>query len=198
MKERISYIDVAKGILIIFVVLGHITGTANKCGIVNNYLNHIGYSVARCYAPFYMQAFFFLTGYTSNFSKPIDKFIITSLKKIILPYLIFSCFFSAFNYILFDDDLLFNKWGKEKIFFLVESFWFLPALFIAKVFFYFLYKIDKIWMRLFICLILMVIGISLNNYYYSIYEDYHYHNYFHYRNAMCMVLFMCLGNIFFI
>ena len=75
MKDRIKYIDIAKGILIICVILGHITGIGMEYGGINNsYFEHTGYLLSTLYVPFYMQAFFFISGYTSNFDKPFRPF----------------------------------------------------------------------------------------------------------------------------
>lgn len=58
MKERIEYYDVAKGILILLVVLGHVFET----GIINQYI----YS-------FHMPAFFIISGIMQNYSSVLKK-----------------------------------------------------------------------------------------------------------------------------
>ena len=76
-KQRITYIDVAKGILILFVVYGHIYGHAK-------YLNFASVDWIRqsCnfFIPFYMPCFFVITGFCSSFKKPFLKFIWQSFK----------------------------------------------------------------------------------------------------------------------
>ena len=58
MKERLEYIDTARGILIILVVIGHIW----QAGFVHNFI----YS-------FHMPAFFFISGMLMSHTRAYDK-----------------------------------------------------------------------------------------------------------------------------
>lgn len=77
MTNRLSYIDIAKGIGIFFVIWGHII----LSGPAYNFI----------YA-FHMPLFFFLSGFvfSKNKYKNIKEFLIKKLKTLILPYMVLS------------------------------------------------------------------------------------------------------------
>lgn len=196
MTERLKYIDIAKGVLIIFVVLGHIASTSKEFGgIENNYLNHTGYLLSTFYVPFYMQAFFFITGFTSNFNKPFVPFLTQNIKKILLPYCCFGILYAAFNSLFFNKGFLFTTMDGEELFFIVEYYWFLSSLFIAKLIYWFLNKIPNKTIVLLLCLCSLVAGAAISNYYNELLGTAHWHNWFHYRNALMMVIFIGLGQL---
>ena len=180
--NRIKYIDVAKGFLIIFVVLGHITSTTSDYGnIHDNYFNQTGYLLSTFYVPFYMQAFFFITGYTTNFQKPFLLFLKQNVKRLVLPYVCFGFIYALFNHIVFGQNLLFTTMDGEKLFFLVEFYWFLSALFISKILFWFISRVENFAIQLLLCLLLFLIGWGISAYYAETTNFSHLHNYFHYR-----------------
>lgn len=194
MKERLKYIDIAKGILIVFVVLGHIASISKEYGgIDNNYLNHTGYLLSTFYVPFYMQAFFLITGFTSNFDKHFTTFIYQNIKKILLPYFCFGIIYAAFNKLFFDMDFFFTTMDGEKLFFLVEYYWFLSSLFIARIIYWFLNKIPNKAIVLLICFFSLILGAAISNYYKETLGISHWHNWFHYRNALMMIFFISIG-----
>lgn len=82
-KTRIEAIDIAKGIGILLVIFGHIcTGTDET------------YSVKIMIYSFHMPLFFLISGYCFNNAKydSFKKFLVSRLKTIICPYLLFSFF----------------------------------------------------------------------------------------------------------
>ena len=74
MKERKKYIDIAKGIAMILVIMGH-------CKYINNYLHVWLYS-------FHMPLFFILSGMTFSVkNKPHFKdFLKNKFFKLLIPY----------------------------------------------------------------------------------------------------------------
>ena len=80
-RKRLEYIDIAKGILIILVVLGHL--------FPEGYLREWVYG-------FHVQAFFILSGICVNYSKiymsDFQKFLRKKLTTIIIPMLLFEFF----------------------------------------------------------------------------------------------------------
>ena len=196
-KQRIKYIDVAKGILIVFVCLGHITGIAEEYGGVHhNYFSHTGFLLSKLYTPFYMQAFFFITGLTTNFDKPFVVFIKQNFKRLIIPYISFSILYALFNKFFFGHDLLFTEMDGENLFFLIESYWFLSVLFISKILFWFICKISNQIIELILCLVIFLIGLSFSAYYLKWNGTSHWHNYFHYRCALMILIFIWTGHFF--
>lgn len=85
MKDRIHYIDLAKGILIILVVYGHIGWVIGHVQGFQNALMEDTYLISAYWGAFYMGAFFVITGYCSNFNISIKDFLVKNLKGLILP-----------------------------------------------------------------------------------------------------------------
>lgn len=94
MKQRDSSIDVLKGILILLVVLNHISGVARKVGVEDMTIDVL-HVLRDLYVPFFMPAFFIVTGMCSSFSKPFSSFLITNLKTLIFPSIILTSLMSG-------------------------------------------------------------------------------------------------------
>ena len=73
--NRINAIDVAKGIGILCIVLGHI--------VPNSY-------VARWLYAFHVPLFFLLSGFTYSLKEDKKAFYLNKAKRLLLPYLIFA------------------------------------------------------------------------------------------------------------
>ena len=90
-KERIAWIDSAKGILMILVILGH---SLAETSIKSRYYH--GYILAfRCISIFHMPAFFILSGYLMGCHRDckeisVSRFIKRKFIKLMLPYFIFE------------------------------------------------------------------------------------------------------------
>lgn len=154
--------DIAKGILIILLVIAHFYSAQSRLPFKNEYFTYVtGWnSIFTC---FYMPAFFVISGYCSNFSKDFRKFLYSLLKNLFLPLMVLS---------------LINNWlwtvatgGGSVITATMEVFkkggtlWFIQALIVAKLICYALRCVTQRHgiILLFSCL-LMVVGIVLNNY----------------------------------
>lgn len=119
-KERESYFDNAKFILIFLVVFGHLMQS-----FITEYTS-IRVLYIYIYT-FHMPAFVLISGFfAKSFHKP--GYIIKMTKKLILPYVFFQCVYSVFYYFLL---------GKSSFsieFFAPEwSLWFLLSLFFWNV-----------------------------------------------------------------
>lgn len=137
-KSRIAYIDLAKGICIIMVVLYHVAKYYDTSLLVNSFFKLIR-----------MPLYFFLSGvFFKNYSGLVD-FIKRKTNKLLIPfvfwYLLLSVSFSllmfhAFGIKLdrFDDTTflgsLFAFWAKED--FPNSAIWFLLCLFYVNLLFY--------------------------------------------------------------
>lgn len=122
-SKRSLYFDNAKLILIFLVVFGHVISPLKG----NNDLLFTLYSVIFL---FHMPAFILISGY---FAKGYKKkgYLLKSVKKILLPYLIFQAIYSVFYYWNGDEstlsfDLLDPHW----------TLWFLLSLFCWNIFLY--------------------------------------------------------------
>ena len=132
-KNRKYFLDIAKGIGIIFVMLGH---------------SPIGSSIANYTYMFNMPLFFFVAGYLLNFTKYQNywQFLKSRAKGILVPYLgitIISIIFYKFYYHMpmYDHFTMINMLKvfivatRNQIFYNIPL-WFLPTLFVTENIFY--------------------------------------------------------------
>ncbi len=141
MKERINWVDVARGIGVLLVIYGH--------GLAATPLRFIIYS-------FHMPLFFFLSGLV--FHKRKNEKYLTVLKKdfkrILIPYFIFA----AISFTLWLSNIPFDRirWdlvlkqivgifygsGNNGYLAINIVLWFLPCLFIVKQIFWFISRLE--------------------------------------------------------
>lgn len=115
MKTRSRWLDIAKGISIMLMVVGHTS--------IPDYLSHFIYS-------FHMPLFFIASGLTSNFDKyDLGQYIKHKILSLMLPFLIYSSLvmfllwsLNSLNFI----SLVKNGWGGYAL-------WFVPVMFFALV-----------------------------------------------------------------
>lgn len=162
-KKRDDSIDIAKGIGIFLMVVGHTT--SNK--IILQWI----YS-------FHMPLFFFLSGVFHSQGKNYKEFVIKKIKTLLVPYFFFSIILFLFFFIVsrnigfsageslsvkenFIGIFLGNEmkgtsqmsWGGQL--------WFLPALFLVENIYYFFYKFkEKIRVILIICCLILNVFLS--------------------------------------
>ncbi len=118
-KNRLPYFDVAKGILIICVVYSHICWTTSTVGDIQNgenwqELNTFG---AYFWVPFYMPAFFIITGYCSSFTKDFKMFLQNNVMTLLWPMLIITFQNHWFIYALLIAKLIYyaiSRYVKKK------------------------------------------------------------------------------------
>ena len=88
MSKRIEYLDIAKGIGILLVVLGH-----NDFEVISVFVQRLIYS-------FHMPLFFFLSGYFLNAAIPFFEFVKKRFNSLLKPYLftIFLIYFTSVSF----------------------------------------------------------------------------------------------------
>lgn len=195
MKERIHWIDITKGLFIILMVLGHIPNMSGNIRLDNTYLVKCIF-FASIYGCFFMQGFFVLTGYTSNFDKEFKPFLLSNIKLLLIPWLSFSVITRLLGHIFFNQSY-FDEINGEKYFFLIEDYWFIQALFFSKIAYYFIRKyIKSDFVRFVILLCMTIVGFYSISYYYNLgFENpYHVNNYLHYKDFLCMAVFLWVGD----
>ena len=164
MSKRIEYIDIARGIGILLVVMGH-----NDFAVVSPFLYKLIYS-------FHMPLFFFLSGYFLNTSIGFWEFFKKRFNGIMKPY-----FFTIF--LIYFISLSFGKMGfQTALIRIVKSFygsghyldwvqlWFLPHLFVVSLYAFLFYavmkKVNNRWLRWGVLLLTLVIaGFFLHSFY---------------------------------
>lgn len=185
--NRLHYIDIAKGILILMVIIGHYENATRqyiKCDLINQ-IN----SLEILWGSFFMPAFFLITGYCSNFHNKFKIFFLQNLKTLILPALIICLFLNWFDLLLQKETHLIAYRPSLKG--LIISFWapwFLPALFIGKNIFWLIYNHITEWKyRFIIPFCLMIVGfIAFNHFNESI-------NIWYYKHSFILILFIAIG-----
>lgn len=126
-KERVEYIDVAKGVGILLVILGH--------SIVGDvFLKNVIYS-------FHMPFFFMLSGYFLNFERSVKSNAQKSFRMLLIPYFA-VCFTQILLYGIFKRELLVSEFftllmGGADMFALHIDYqhviWFIPVLFLSRI-----------------------------------------------------------------
>jgi len=128
MSKRIEYLDIAKGIGILLVVLGH-----NDFEVISLFVQRLIYS-------FHMPLFFFLSGYFINTAVPFFDFFKKRFNALIKPYL-FTIFLIYFTSVSF-EKMGFNMAITRTVKSLYGSghyldwvqLWFLPHLFVVSLY----------------------------------------------------------------
>jgi len=154
-NDRFPWIDIAKALLIICLVFFHMkTILIGSCGLKCQDFERI-YRMSDFWIPFFMQAFFVITGYCSNFNKPFVSFLTNNIKTLLVPMLtlnIVPCILSH-NIHAFDG---FFQWGYWQW---GLSFWFIPCLFLAKLMYYVLNRcVKQQWILAAICVAMAYAG----------------------------------------
>ena len=135
MKKRIDYIDIAKGIGILLVYVGH-------CNIG---LGDDTFTIAfQWIYSFHMPFFFFVSGLLFKVKQVrTSDFLWKKSVTLILPYILFS--FLNFTLLsLFHKcpgNILINGWGKNPL-------WFIPILYLCEVLHYFIRR-GNIYLKIF-------------------------------------------------
>lgn len=182
-KMRITYLDVAKGILIILLVFAHFESAINRLPYVSPYFTLV-YGWNNIFTCFYMPAFFIISGFCSNFNKPFGKFILSIIKTLFLPLVAFTLINQAAAAAISGDNYFDH---------LVQhisnggGLWFLQAMIIAKLI---LYGLRKVKLNgggyLIVCLILMILGVLLSQYGIG-------KNWCFYQHALIAVFWLAVG-----
>lgn len=178
-NERIQWIDIAKGIGISLVLIGHME-------IANPLLVFI--------ESFHMALFFFLSGFTFNGSVDFKTFLGKKAKNLLLPYLSLGILYTPFVIATAGDSVNVIEttihWLKELLFFQQEGhIWFVGALFWANVLYYFLNKfLSNPYLKLAVSAVCFALGYAYTNFVGTLPWSIHI--------AFMALLFLCVGNLY--
>lgn len=155
MKDnRIQFIDIYRGIGIVFMIMGHI-----YFGRVFNIYIHA----------FHMPMFFFVSGFFYKENIPINKFIKIKIKSLIIPYIIFSlicsCAYCIYNGKIYYKEILNIFWFNNNGWMPTGPMWFLTALFFALILYRLIEYIPNVFLRNIIPFIVSTLGCMLGKYY---------------------------------
>lgn len=116
MKKHLNWIDISKGITIVFMVAGH-------SSLPNLWQQWI--------FSFHMPFFFFISGVMTNWDYPVGLFIKRKTETLLKPFTIYSLinlviypFYSDDSWSGFVCNTLCNGWGSLAL-------WFVPVLYVG-------------------------------------------------------------------
>ena len=145
MNKRIEYIDVAKGILILCLLYGHLWVYSKINGNMDCIIQ-TGFKTMIIYNSFFMQTFIIITGFCSSFKIDFQPFLIKNLKTLVLPAIIlhaisyvFSGFIFGFKTNIIEFICSYSNWLT------IGSPWFIASMFWGKILYWFIYKLKFVW-----------------------------------------------------
>lgn len=182
-NTRVDWIDIIKGISMIFVIMSH-SGAPKIYGYI--------------YIPIFLSSFFFVSGYTFNPRNTFMDFFLHKCKTLLVPYFFLGLVNAIISFI-FDGDsltlrimgLLTSKKGNDAL-------WFIMCLFVMQFLFYGIWKIDSLMEKsttkthYFVIFIVSII-FSLFGYYVSFVLSGNI--YFQFSTSLIMIPFMSFGYI---
>lgn len=160
-KERLHWVDVSKGILILLLLLHHFSSAKRVLGIDGEYFTFIT-CWQQLYTAFFMQAFMIMSGYCSNFNKSSQQFWMGVIKQLVIPFIFFQfviCCISSME----KSDFTLN--GIFSIGYLLggTNLWFLNALIVSKIIIYYMRKVfHNIYTIFIFTLLLLLIAHTLD------------------------------------
>lgn len=157
---RFAHIDVARGILIVMLVMLHTFWVCHSWYHIDNktldlirpHFNGVLYS-------FLMNAFFVITGYCTNWHRPFVDFARHNAKSLLVPAIVFTILV----------PLLLRQFNLREVtrtlVFYGGKYWFLIALLISKLLYYVIIRLSSsIAVRVIACVALAASGVLLNQF----------------------------------
>lgn len=184
-RERIHYIDIAKGILIICVVITHTPAFAKTYGVDGfQWLE----SLRPLFNSYFMPAFFCITGFCTNFGKgSVLSFIFKKFKTLVVPNIIVSLGIPFVSLAIHGNCGSWNLLQTIFDFVSTGGFWFLDALFFATLIYIYIYRCSALSKyRLVVSLLFLVIGCAI--YYFRL------PNPWNIQQALLLLPFVCMGH----
>lgn len=144
MEKRIAWIDVAKGICMIAIVIGHLN---------NEWINRIVFS-------FHFPLLFMLSGYTLTAQKADTSYFSREFDRLMKPYFVcrllicfcdvINCFFNRDYSIMSFTNIIFNHFQRLWITSEISVIWLLPAMFFGLLFAQMILQNAKGWKERFL------------------------------------------------
>lgn len=132
--RRIDYMDTAKGIAMLAVILGHIT--TNKIRVI--------------LFVFHLPVFFIISGYFFHPQTNFKSFLIKKAKSYLIPYVFASVVIAIFRTVRSDNPeyTAYHNLIRFVFQYRYSTLWFLSALFVGEIIFWILYTLSKKNIRL--------------------------------------------------
>lgn len=185
--ERVHWVDVAKGILILLVIFHHIPQVALSKGWDTSTWNAIN-DIRYFYCCFFMAAFFLLTGYCSGFKKSFFPFLWRSFKSLIIPAISISILLFLLRAIGSEETTKSIIKGVATRVIWGGGNWFLSSLFLSRIFFWIINKfIGREFNKVIVCVSFVVIGFVCH--------DLRVPNIWFFQHAFAMTIFLYIGDL---
>lgn len=184
-EGRDSSIDMAKGILIAMLIFHHIVDVCAQLDVSNIVISAMRSIQKQMIVCYFMPAFFMITGICSNFNKPFFPFVKNQVKSLLIPAVSFILLFH-----IYQGDTIRQLGGTiMRLFIFGKDYWFLIALFEAKLLYWILNKyVNNSKEIIVILLALSFIGSLLNTFDVS-------QNFFMHRHVFDLTLYLGVGNM---
>lgn len=183
-SKRIDYIDVAKALLILCLLYGHMFMVAKFQGHSDIIRNECA-GFVKIYATFFMQTFFLITGLCSSFKRPFVQYLKNNTKTILVPGITLVVLCRYLYNICPGEPFSHTPSATEWL--VTGGPWFIFALFEAKLLYWVINKFNY-KMQLLIVTSIAYIGILLAQFKLT-------DNYVWYQHSLIMLPYLCLGNI---
>lgn len=190
MQKRIAWVDIAKYIGIYFVMISHLECNTNILFV--------------CYGPFFLNVFYFSAGYVYDNGQKFHDFLYRKIRQLLIPWFVFSNFnIISRNMLSFNihvdmwtelKDNMLQAWGDG------QELWFIVALFVAFIPFYFVVKllerIQKNFSKFYI--VSIIIWLIVVYFYGKLIEllDYPWNRIWHVDTVASICFFMLVGYVY--
>ena len=143
-KSRLHWVDAAKGILIVLMAMHHMIQRGNELGISCLALDAI-HKTELFWAPIFMATFFILTGFWGRFDMSFKDLVVKNAKSLLLPLIVFSYLGGILHELFY--EILKRTYNEGALtypsIFVSLDYWFILALFIAKILYWLIYNYIK-------------------------------------------------------
>lgn len=191
-SKRLKYIDLCKGLLICAVILGHIVLFQRVYAPEKDITCEFIGDIKRIFFnPYYMPAFFLVTGFCSKFDIDFKSFFIKVFKTIKIPAVTLTAVGLIIRKVgqgVTDPSSylhlgLIHSWYESDL-------WFLDSLFLGKLAYWFIYRyIKSPSLRILLCVSLFFFAYVMGN-------VLHYKEYGRLQHTLYLILFIAIGHQF--
>lgn len=185
-QERVHWVDIAKCLLIICVIVYHIPVFAEQNGVHG--LEWM-YGMRPLFRAYFMPAFFVITGFCSLFNaSSFWSFAYKNFKLLMIPNFLLVVGTPVSSFLLSRNMNIVVYIEAVKDFFISGGFWFLTSLFFAKLVYYAMKRFGKSMLLLGVMSLgIMVTGIILH--------DMGVLNFWCFQNTLVLIPFLWIGQL---
>ena len=139
-QTRLNYIDIAKGILILFLLYGHSTLYTRMLGYEDDSMS-LWNKFIPWYNAFFMPAFFIITGFCSSYNIGFKKYLWKNIKSLLIPAVVIVTIYLYIKDLLLHNALSFQHLTDLRFWLFDKGPWFILALFWCKLLYWYLHKL---------------------------------------------------------